>query len=339
MTRHRLLAATMLLVCACGAARAADDGVHAELLRGLEQLGAQLESGQAHRDWPAWQQTGEDLRHSMAGLPLVRGARISLPAAFPDRNLLDRLDAWCSPRGPGPPTAEEYGHWLRQIRRTLGSAQRLGAAPPGYRELVDARVKLEEVLAQRAYTDIIDRRPSLSDRIEELITRYVLGPVFGRRSGVARRIVIVVSLVLLALLIAHMTWETWRMFRHGQTAGPRRRARGPVGPVLLLAGREELLARGDRLRGQGRLQEAIGLYYLALISSLARAGCTELDRTLTNWEHYQRARNSGRLTAGRVERLAQGNIFFDDHRYGGRTPSDPAVGQFRSLVAEFSDAG
>jgi len=104
------------------------------------------------------------------------------------------------------------------------------------------------------------------------------------------------------------------------------------GYVLSVSSGEDVLKQADGARAGGNPVRAVGLYYLALIAWLAEAGCTRLDRTLTNWEHYQLAQASGRLEPEKLRRLADLNAFFDDHCYGGQVLSEDAVAEFRRSI-------
>ena len=213
----------------------------------------------------------------------------------------------------------------------------LEVAPPSESYLAASRSELSQILRQPAYTGGARPGPSLLERMVLLVARYVFTPLFGTRTGRTAKGVQIVSLVLLAVLLGHMGWELWHMFRRRRGAQAEE-ASLPEARVLRLMSSEELFQQGERLRAAGRLRRAMGCYYMALLSWLAAAGCTRLDRSLTNWEHYRRAADSGRLSPHALRRLADLNAAFDEHCYGGRAVSETALVDFRTRVVGLKEA-
>ena len=338
MLIHRLALVAMVAACAiCPVADSAEDE-RALLLRELEEMAARLGSAQAPRDQDAWRRRAIQLADRGAGLPLSPGSHVSLSHADPIGDMLQGLRAWGDPKGPRLPSLEQYRRWLLEFKQAMASAQRLDGSPPTLELIASSRGELCRILEQRAYTDIVEAKSGLLERIAEMLRRYVLDPLFGPKSERARSVVALVALILLALLVGHITWEIWGMLRH---TGPRADQKGvgiPGFHALGILSGEELLREGDRARAEGRLLRAIGLYYLSLIFWLAAADCTRLDRTLTNWEHYQAAARSRRMQGDDLHRLAEVNAFFDEHCYGGRPLSGTSVAQFRTSVVRLKDA-
>jgi len=218
-----------------------------------------------------------------------------------------------------------------------GAVLGLAAQPPPASVLADAHKELADVLKQPVYARFSSLKPSLVRRLAELVARYVFRPLFTSGAEPLRRVIFVACLVLLGLLIGHMIWEITAVFtvqgRAGRAVAPRLRE---VHLLRLLSG-EALLQEGDRVRADGRPPQAIGFYYLALISWLASAGCTQLDRTLTNWEHYRLAEESARLSSEGLKRMRQVNFFFDDYCYGALAISDGLADEFRQKVLELRE--
>jgi len=300
-------------------------------LRELDRLTAALDTVRTDRQKQAWRADAGRLAERLGNLAfpeqgstLVSETRHFLPA-------LTALSDWSDPATPLP-SAREFRQWAEPLKRTLTVGQRLATQSPSWENISEARIRLERVLRQRPYRQVLESAPGLLERIADLIYRYLLNPMFGAKGGAIRGWVIIICLVLLALLLAHMVWEVWLMYRGG-----RRGARGGLGaggtgyPLSVFSG-EDLMAQADAAGEGGKLVRDVGLYYLALIVWLAEAGCTRLDRTLTNWEHYRAARDSDRLGPETLRRLAEVNAFFDDHCYGGRPLSSDGAAQFRQKV-------
>jgi len=338
MFGSRPIALVTWLACSCLAAVGPGEHSRAMLLRELEQLGADLEARPAQIGPETWHRRARILSKRLTGLAPVPGSRVQASDVPPIAEMIEQLRVWAAPEARLP-SAAQYHAWLTRLRKELDGIRRLGAAPPEEDVRRLARAELSSILEQRAYREFAEARPGLRARIADLVARYILAPMVGtKRAAAARRAVVIVCLALLGLLVGHITWELWTMLRRGQAVATGERAGTPGGCVRPLSSAEELLARGDRMRQAGRVTQAIGLYYLALISWLAGARCTRLDRTMTNWEHYRLARESGRLNEEDVRRLAELNAFFDDHYYGGRSPSSASVERFRSRILQLKNA-
>jgi hypothetical protein len=329
-----LILAAALLCCACGVAVAAPGYSQQDMLRDMEALGARLQSGDAGRNPDAWREQAADTCDRSRWVPFVAGSNMPISLCHPTRENLDRLHRWGEPSSGPLPSPQEYNAWLLQVKRSLADSARLGAEPPDDHMRSAARARLAATLQQRAYADVRDPLPSYTERIAQMIEQYVLRPLFGQEGEPFRHGVIVVSLVLLGLVAGHIAFEIWRMVRHGTLAERRHRRTLSEARVVVLNSSEELLNQGDRACRSGRPLQAMGLYYLSLISYLARAGCTVLDRTLTNGEHYRMVQRSGRLSEEQMRRLAEVNSSFDEHCYGGRAPSESDVRAFRARIVE-----
>ena len=329
----------MLLCCASVAADEPKSAPHAGLLQELERLGTALEAARGSQDAETWRRMASETSIRMDSERLFERSEIRLSGIHPTQEMWGQLRLWAEAQGEQLPSAAQYAAWLRELKRALADFQRLGVEPPSMAARAHARGELDSILQQPAYVEVAQPRPGLAAKIAELIARYVFYPLFGPKRGtVAQKVVIVACLVILALLLAHTVWELWTAIRSGRPAAAARRAGARLPRVTLLSSAEELLARGDRLRADGRLLQAVGFYYLAMISYLAHGRCTQLDHSLTNWEHYQLAARCGRLQERDLRRLADLNVFFDEHCYGGREPSDASVEGFRSSVVEFRNA-
>jgi len=334
----RLLVAVALLGPLCRAAQPSLPPELAEALGELEVLGDRLASGPTRPAPGAWKRRARRLLRRIERSEALANSTVRVAELEPAAELLLELRGWAS-SGSELPKARDFRLWLRRLRRQLTSTQRLGRAPPARESLNARRRQLSRILRQRAYAEPARGGASLRARVAELVARYVLEPLLGSsRRSAARKVLLVVCLALLALLVGHVLWELWALFRRGRAQSQRAWFRSPVSAVQALGEPAELLARGDRALGAGQPLRAMGLYYMAALCHLASAGCTRLDRSLTNWEHYRRARGSGRLGEEALERLRQLNALFDEHCYGGARPSEESVKRFRTLVVELAGA-
>jgi len=326
------------LLCAGLTAPESKAPAHADLLVELEQLGAMLDAAREPQGLQAWRRRASAVSIRADSERLFERSELRLSDLYPTREMCAQLRLWADAEGEQLPSAARYQAWLRELKRALSDFQRLGTEPPSAPSRMQAQGELDSILQQPAYTEVARARPGLAARIAELVARYVFYPLFGpKRSATIQKAVTFVCLVILALLLAHTVWELWTALRSGRRLGAAQ-GRRALAQAVPLESAEELITRGDRLWTAGLLQQALGFYYLALISYLARARCTRLDRSLTNWEHYQLAARSGRLRDPDLRRLAELNGFFDEHCYGGLQPSEGSVRQFRAWVLEFRDA-
>jgi len=323
---------TIGLVLACaGVVLAAEELSGTDrLLEEVSLLGGRLEAVRTEQDARAWRAQAGRLGDGLGELVFPESGNLVLGEMEYFRPALTGLREWSDSERPLP-SLREYRVWSEGLREALAGGQKLAFRAPDASTLAQARVRLTRILRQRSYREVLHSEPGLAEKIADLIYRYVVVPMFGERGTSVRGWVIVGCLVLLALLLAHTVWEVWFIYRGGRRAGGGP-GEGALGYALSLASGEDLLRRGDGMRSGGRLTPALGLYYLALISWLAEAGCTRLDRTLTNWEHYRLARSSGRLVPDALGRLERVNAFFDDHCYGGRPLSADMVAGFRADV-------
>ncbi len=338
MFARRLATIALLVGCACGAVMGQSDEAHAGLLRELDQLGLQLDSAQARRDPVAWRRRAFELTGRMARLPLVGGSDLTLPDAYSGADLLKSARQWAGPQAEALPSAARYGSWLAELKLVLRSARRLGAQPPQRKSMAAASERLSVILSRRPYTDVAQTKPGLLETVAHLLVRYLLRPLFGEQAEAARNVVLILSFVLLALVIGHTVWELWHMCHYGREAEGREGVQVPGLRALRLFSGEELLREGDRVRAGGQFLRALGFYDLALLSWLAAAGCTDLDHSLTNWEHYRRAADSTRMRAEGLRHLAELSAFFDEHCYGGRALSEALVAAFRAKVLWLREA-
>jgi hypothetical protein len=306
------------------------------IIRRGRRLLQMLENGAAREDPVKWRSYAAETLRLLLWTSIVPGGQMA-PALVPtgDR-LVRKMRTWAGGEVP-PPTPQEMRQWVQDLQDIYRLGRRLSSSPPNQKQLARARNVLQLELSRSIYVEA--RRPgaNLSQRLANLVARYVMDPLFGKRTRPARHALLVICFALLALLLAHVIWELARASRqsasHGGTSS------SVKGEELLARSRtaEQLLARGDAAREDGELLRAMGLYYLALIAALAKAGCTPLDRSLTNWEHYHYSSRCRQLDNRQVSRLEEMTRFFDHHCYGPRSPSGDDADHLREQVAEFVD--
>jgi len=332
----RWLVLTLLLASpAVHAGRSA--GERAAVLRALEQAGGALPARGAEAD--AWQRALRRLHERLASMPLVEGSSIPLCEAHPTRGLVSRLGDWAQGPQDALPTPSAYRAWLKRLRAAIERAQGLGRPSHGRAFLEGARRDMAAILEHPRYSgEPAPGRGGLFRRAAAWVEAHLLRPLFGAEGGTVARGLVVVALLLLAVILGHMAYELRWMLRSGISRQDWEGRLPSRGVVRALSSPQAWLEEGDRARRDGRPLRAVGLYYLALIGYLAEKGCTRFDRTLTNWEHFDRAAGSGKLSAQEAERLRELTHLFDGYCYGGQAPSPAGAERFRSLVLEFRHA-
>lgn len=328
-----VLAATVVLALNVGAGEASLRQPSHVLQRSRE-LVRRLESGRAQQNPEAWRDYAAETLRLVLWTSTVPGGQMSVPLVPEGQDLVQQMRGWAGGELPLP-EAETMREWVRTLEEIYRQGRRLSAAPPAPQQRARARQVLQLELGGSAYSEARESGTSLSQRLANLAARYVMDPLFGKRTSAARHVLLVVCCVLLGLLLAHVIWE---LARAGRAGGSRRDASATVSREEMLASARtpgQFLDRGDAARKAGDLLRAMGLYYLALLTALARAGCTDLDRSLTNWDHYRRTSRSGRLTPDQLDRLAKVTEFFDRRCYGAGTATREDTTHLREQVDEF----
>ena len=320
------------------AASASNRFTRDDALQEIDRLEVQLRAARPDQARDQWHADARRLFENLESLPFPQGGSAAVRDVEHFQPMLDPLREWAG-TDAALPAPLQYRKWSESLKTTLAGGRRLEVAPPNGRDIAEAKIRLGRILAQRPYKEVLQSEPSLMERLAEVVYRYVIRPLFGERGHSIRNWVIAGCLLVLGLVIAHAVWEVWLIY-----GGGRRRAGMDAGAirlggyVLSISSGEDVLKQADGARAGGNLVRAVGLYYLALIAWLSEAGCTRLDRTLTNWEHYQLAQASGRLEPEKLRRLADLNAFFDDHCYGGQVLSEDAVAEFRRSILNLRSA-
>jgi hypothetical protein len=301
------------------------------VLRRSRELAGRLESGEAQANPAAWRDDAAETLRLLLWTSTVPGGQMAVPLVPEGQELVQQMRGWAGGELPLP-EAETMRDWVRTLEEIYRRGRRLSSPPPTPQQRARARQVLQLELGGSAYTEARDSGTSLSQRLANLAARYVMDPLFGKRTGAARQILLVICCVLLGLLLAHVIWELARA--RGAGTGRRDASATVSREEMLTSARTpgQFLDRGDAAREEGNLLRAMGLYYLALLTALARAGCTDLDRSLTNWEHYRRTSRSGRLQPGQLDRLAEVTEFFDRRCYGTHAASREDVTHLREQV-------
>ncbi|MFP4027687.1 MAG: hypothetical protein ACLFWL_07850 [Candidatus Brocadiia bacterium] len=312
---------------------------HDKMLNDLETLGEQLTSDWARKRPELWRDRAQVMFKRMRWALLIENSNIPIRITEKGDHLISTMRYWCEGEGDPLPEPENYYRWLEELSSLLQQAQPLSASPPARPHRQWAQRELRFLLGQPRYSHMAEKSQGLNERIAEFVSRYVIQPLFGRQRRSVRRIGLIICIALLVLIGIHMIWETVRALYQTSKEKKKQTEDVPTESVALRrAAPGELLSRGDKARESGQYLRAAGLYYLTLLSILAREGCTALDRTLTNWEHYLRARRSGCLAESEIQKLERVNTFFDRCCYGGEKISDNQIDNFRKQIIELSNA-
>lgn len=146
------------------------------------------------------------------------------------------------------------------------------------------KAETRRILADPRYTP----RKSLAQWLMEKLGNWEwpLGDEGWALAPVAFWGIVVVCVATLLAILAHLVWTIAVYFLSGRSpAGLGRRRPADAGLIPRDASFEELVALRDRLAGEGRFREAIGVMLLVLVRWLDRQGLVEFHHSKTNGEY------------------------------------------------------
>lgn len=157
-------------------------------------------------------------------------------------------------------------------------------------------------------------------------------PNFGGGEMLGANAVIVLIVVLLLGLLVFLGFQLLPKKTEAQDAGEAlATSETPLSsdPMSALSKRPETWAGlADELAAKGRYREAIRHLYLALLSTLHRAGVIDYDPTKSNWDYLFAFKGAGAQKAAFRELTRR----FDFAWYGNLEVSDGAYATFRRIV-------
>lgn len=336
--RARFLVTSFLVLTTLATSGSAAQNMPKETLEVARKMAGMVETGRAEENPSRFRAAARKTLQALNWGSIVPRGQMSIALVPEGQDLVRRLQTWTEPEAELP-SAEEMKVWVNKLEDIYAIGSRMAIPAPSRQKLNRARQVLEVELQRSMYEEARGGGSDLTQRLGNLVARYIMNPLFGERSRAARRILVLVCFALLALLLAHVVWELLQAAGGAGRTGGGSRATGTERPIGYGLSVQQFLGRGDEARESNKPFRAMGLYYLALVTFLAAKGWTTFDRTLTNWEHYQKVRRSDGLDEQQLQQLAEVTRFFDESLYGKRRASGQDVQWLRDQVTKLVEGG